>query len=168
MNKQYGILLSCLLWCGVATAAPPSDESLEEMMSIGNVHQLLDSVKVQMDGITKGAVNQALQGKELTPERQAILDRMQGKIAALMHDTLDWDTLKPMFFRVYRQSFSQEDVDGIIAFYKTPAGQAMISKMPLVMQNMMSEMTQMMKPMQQKMLEIQHETIEEMKKTTNP
>lgn len=168
MTKQHGILLTCLLWCGLACAAPPSDASLEEMMSIGNVHQLLDSVKTQMDGISKGAVNQALQGKELTPERQAIIERMQDKIAVLMHDTLDWDTLKPMFFRVYRQSFTQEDVDGIIAFYKSPAGQAMISKMPLVMQNMMSEMTQMMKPMQQKMLEIQHETLEEMKKTASP
>jgi uncharacterized protein len=165
MNKQRGILLSCLLWCGVAAAAPPTDASLEEMMSVGNVHLLLDSVKAQMEGTMKGVANQALQGKNLTPERQAIMDRMMEKMAAVTRDTLDWDTLKPMFFRVYRQSFTQEDVDGIIAFYKTPAGQAMISKMPLVMQNMMAEMGQMMKPMRQKMVEIQHEAIEEMKKT---
>ena len=148
MNKPSGILICCLLWCGVASAAPPTDESLEELMSAGNVHQLLSSVQSQMEATMKGAANQALEGKSLTPERQAIVDR----------------SLKPMFFRIYRQSFSQEDVDGIIAFYKTPAGQAMISKMPLVMQNTMAEMRQMLKPLQQKMVEIQQEAIDEIER----
>ena len=137
-------------------------------MSLANVQHLLDGVKAQMDGVMKQASNQVLQGQNLTPERQAIMDRMLDKMAAVSRDMLDWEALKPVFLRVYRQSFSQEDIDGMIAFYKTPAGQSMLSKMPLVMQNMMAEMGQMMKPMQQKMMEIQHEAIEEMKKTANP
>jgi len=41
---------------------------------------------------------------------------------------------------------------------ETAAGQAMIKKMPLVMQNVMGEMQSVMKPMQVKMREIQRET----------
>jgi hypothetical protein len=54
----------------------------------------------------------------------------------------------------------------MLAFYKTPAGQAMINKMPLVMQNVMSEMKDLVGPMQQKLQQIQRETLQEMKDAT--
>lgn len=34
---------------------------------------------------------------------------------------------------LYAQHFSQEEVDGLIAFYRSPAGEALVNKMPLVM-----------------------------------
>ena len=43
------------------------------------------------------------------------------------------------------------EIDGMIAFYKTPAGQAVIKKMPALMQQIMAEMPAMMGPLMQKM-----------------
>jgi hypothetical protein len=70
-----------------------------------------------------------------------------------------------MYMRVYHESFTQSEIDGIIKFYKTPAGKAMINKLPLVMQNVMNEMQEMIKPMQSKMMQIQREAIEQIKAT---
>ena len=67
-----------------------------------------------------------------------------------------------MYLRTYRASFTQDELDGMMAFYKTPAGIAMTKKMPLVMQNVMGEMQSVMKPMQVKMREIQRETMQEL------
>lgn len=39
----------------------------------------------------------------------------------------------------------------MIAFYKTPVGQTVIHKMPLIMQNTMTEMQTMIGPMMQRM-----------------
>ncbi len=105
---------------------------------------------------------QAMQGRTVTPERQAVLDRMQAKMEAALDEMLNWDALQAMYLRTYRASFTQDELDGMMAFYKTSAGQAMIKKMPLVMQNVMGEMQGMMKPMQVKMREIQRETMEEL------
>jgi len=39
--------------------------------------------------------------------------------------------------RSMRKVFSEEEIDGIISFYKSPAGKAMIEKSPLLMQRVM-------------------------------
>jgi hypothetical protein len=66
-----------------------------------------------------------------------------------------------MYVRVYQKSFSQEEVDGMIAFYKTPTGQALLNKMPLVMQNTMTEMQQMIQPMMKRVQQMQQEIVAE-------
>ena len=42
----------------------------------------------------------------------------------------------------------------MITFYKTPTGQALLNKMPAVLQNTMVEMQQLMQPMMQRMRQI--------------
>ena len=70
--------------------------------------------------------------------------------------------MEPMYLRIYRKSLSQSDVDGMIAFYKTPAGQAVINKMPLILQNTMAEVSQMMGPMMQRAERMQQDLIAEL------
>jgi uncharacterized protein len=65
--------------------------------------------------------------------------------------------------RVYQATYTQDDVDGLIAFYKTPAGQALINKSPLMMQNMMDEMRTLMRPMIQRIAQIKKEAEQDMK-----
>ena len=51
----------------------------------------------------------------------------------------------------------------MIAFYKTPAGQALINKNPLLMQNTMDEMRALMRPMMQRINQIKNEGEQELK-----
>jgi len=163
---KYWPLLACLLIAGPVLAkndAPASDESIRELLAITDAHKLIDTVRGQVDAMVNSSSQQALQGKTITPERQAILDRMRTKMEAVIDDMLNWDTLQGVYLRTYRASFSQSELDGILKFYKTPAGQAMIKKMPVVMQNVMGEMQGLLQPMQQRMQEIQRETLQELK-----
>jgi uncharacterized protein len=147
----------------IAKEAPPTEESIQQLLELTNVHQLLNEMKGQMDGFMSNAVRSAQQSQTITPERQAILDRMREKMTAAVNESLNWDNLLPMYVRIYQASLTQRELDGIIDFYQSPAGQAYTKKMPLIMQNVMSEMQAMMKPLQQKLLEIQKETTQELK-----
>jgi uncharacterized protein len=158
-------LIACLVLAGPAIAndAPASDESIRELLAITDAHKLIDTVRAQVDSMVTASSQQAMQGKTVTPERQAILDRMRTKMEGVIDEMLSWDTLQSLYLRTYRASFTQHELDGIIKFYKTPAGQAMIKKMPVVMQNVMGEMQGLLQPMQQRMQEIQRETVQELK-----
>jgi uncharacterized protein len=147
----------------VAKEAPPTEESIQQLLELTNVHQLLNEMKGQMDGFMNNAVRSAQQSQTITPERQAILDRMREKMAAAVNESLNWDNLLPMYVRIYQTSLTQRELDGIIDFYQSPAGQAYTKKLPLIMQNVMSEMQAMMKPLQQKLAEIQKEATQELK-----
>jgi hypothetical protein len=115
----------------------------------------------QMDSYMKQVLQQVTQGQRITPEMQKDIDRRQAEMMAGIKEVLDWNKLEPMYVRVYQKSFTQGEVDGLIAFYKTPTGQALLTKMPVVMQNTMSEVQEMIKPMMQHMERMQQEIVAE-------
>jgi hypothetical protein len=81
-----------------------------------------------------------------------------------MREELSWEKLEPMYLEIYRKSFNQEEVDGILAFYKTPAGAAMIKKMPLVLQESMVAVQKNMGPMMARMQKAIEEALAELEK----
>ncbi|MBE9063129.1 DUF2059 domain-containing protein [cf. Phormidesmis sp. LEGE 11477] len=50
-------------------------------------------------------------------------------------EKIDYEELNRLIIPIYAQHFTIEDLDAIIAFYRTPAGQAVIEKMPMVLQD---------------------------------
>lgn len=57
------------------------------------------------------------------------MNKFADQIAARM----DWQKLKPDYIKLYADVFEEEEIDGMVAFYKTPAGHAMIEKMPTLL-----------------------------------
>jgi len=166
MNKLLATALVWMLICGGAAAAnnaPASDASIREMLELTNSRQMLDSVKGQMTAMMNTTMQNVTRSQTITPERQAVLDRMSAKISAVLADMLNWDDMLPMYLRTYRAAFTQDEIDGVIKFYKSPAGKAYVKKMPVVMQNVMKEMPEFIKPVQEKMAAIQKESIQELK-----
>lgn len=80
----------------------------------------------------------ALKDKPLTPQEQRALDVMPVKLMAVMRKEFSWQKLKPMYIQIYRETFEQEEIDGMLTFYASPAGQAVINKMPIVLQKSMT------------------------------
>ncbi len=145
---------------------PASDESIRQLLEVAQARKLVDSVMKQMDTLMLQTIQEATRGQPIPPKVQKQVDKNQAEVVALLKDVLDWKKLEPMYVRVYQKTFSQQEVDGMIAFYKTPSGQAVIGKMPTVMQNTMEEMQSMMGPVMQKMQKMQQDVIAEMKAET--
>ena len=140
---------------------PPSEASIEQLLEVGQAHKLVDTMTAQMDGYMKQIMQQATQGQHITPEIQKGIDKREAEMMSMLKEMLDWDKLEPMYVRVYQKSFTQGEVDGMVAFYKTPIGQALLTKMPAVMQNTLNEMQQMMQPMMQRMQRMQQDVVAE-------
>ena len=140
----------CAGLCGAQTPAPASEASIKELLKLTNAKSLVDNLGPQMQGMMKTTVRQATQGKTLTPQQQKAFDDMQTRMTAIYTQEMSWERLEPMYIRIYQGSFSQSEVDGMIDFYHSPVGHSMITKMPLVMQNMMVEIQKLIVPMAQK------------------
>jgi uncharacterized protein len=46
--------------------------------------------------------------------------------------------MRPGYVKAYSETFSEEEIDGILAFYESPAGRAMQAKMPILMPKIMA------------------------------
>ena len=67
-----------------------------------------------------------------------------GRSRAPMSDARGDVVLKPKIAGIYRETFSQEELDGLIAFYESPVGRAYIAKMPVAMAKTMAMSQQQM------------------------
>jgi hypothetical protein len=159
--------LMLVLWISFLAAvvhaadAPPSEASIRELLEVTHARQMIGSVMTQMDTLMKNAMQQITQGQQPTPEVQKIYDKAHSDVLAGIKEQFTWEKLLPMYVRIYQKSLTQKEVDGIVAFYKTPAGQALINKIPTVMKDSMEEMNQMMQPMMQRIQQMQQDMVAE-------
>jgi len=121
-----------------AQAAPPSDASIEALMQVTRVESTMDSMYAGMEQAMRQIMAQSLKDKKLTAQQQRALDLVPAKFVGVMREEMSWQKMKPMYLQIYRETFDQADVDGMLAFYTSPAGQALIRKMPLVIQKSMA------------------------------
>jgi hypothetical protein len=154
------ILASPAAWAG---GQPPSDKVILELLDVGNARGMMSQMRADSGTRLDTALKQMVRGLPMTPERQAVLDRMQTQINAVIDRALDWDAIQPLYMKLYRESFTQEEMNGMLKFYRTPAGQAMLKKLPLLMQNTMTEISAMMKPTIGLIARLQAQGIEEIK-----
>lgn len=126
--------LTALLASFAVQAAPASQESVEALLTVTKTEAMLDSLYAGMDKMMRQSISQSLQGKSLSEEQQRALDDVPTKFIAVMREEMSWQKIKPMYVQLYRETFEQEEVDGMLAFYASPAGKALINKMPIVMQ----------------------------------
>ena len=87
---------------------------------------------------------------------------MKDRMVALVQGEFAWEKLEPMYLRIYKESFTEEEVAGMLSFYKTPAGQAVIYKMPALMQKSMLEVQKMMFGFAPQIQKIQQDFVAEM------
>jgi len=144
-----------------ADPAPPSDASLKKLLEVAQAHQTLDALKGQLDSMMQNIFQQVTAGQKVTPEMQKSFDQGRAEASAMFNEIMTWEKMEPIYLRIYRKSLSQSEVDGLIAFYQTPAGQAMIHKLPVIMQNSMAEVGQLMGPMMKRAEQMQKELMAE-------
>ncbi len=52
-------------------------------------------------------------------------------------EKFSWKNFQDDFIAVYAEVFSEDELRGLIKFYRTPLGQKLVNKMPLVQQKLM-------------------------------
>jgi hypothetical protein len=144
-------------------SATPTDASIKQLLEVAQSHRLVDSVMLQMESLMQQTIAQATKGQSIPAKVQKDIDRRRDEVVTLMKELLDWQKLEPLYVRIYQKTFTQQEVDGMIAFYKTPAGQAVIAKMPIAMQTTIDEMQGLMGPAMQKLQQMQQDIVAELK-----
>lgn len=146
--RRLGATLSATALLGLAPAAAwsaqPSVESIETLLAITQSERLLETANADVERYMRGGIQNALQGRQPTPRQQQAIDQMVRDSAAIMRQDLQWAQLRPLFVQIYQTNFTQEEIDGQIAFYRSPTGAAVVQKMPAVMQATMGAMQQRM------------------------
>ena len=149
--------------CGGAHAAPASDASIVQLLAVMQTEKMMDGAFAVMDQSMRQTMTMATRDQNLTDAQRQVLDNNQVKIARIIRDEMSWDKMSPLYLQIYRESFTQEEVEGLIAFYQSPTGVAFVQKMPAVMQKTSVLMQDRMGPMMARVQAAVRESVEEAK-----
>jgi uncharacterized protein len=152
--------LSSPVW---SADAAPGDASIHQLLEVMQAQKLVDSMTGQLNGMMLKSAEQANGGAPLGADEQKIVERGVGKLSDLIKQQMSWPQLEPMMIDIYRKSFSQKEVDDLLVFYRSPSGQAVIQKMPVVMQQSMAASQAKMQAIVPQMRQIDADMVKELK-----
>ena len=112
----------------------------------------------------KASLQQATKEKPLSADEQAVLDPAAGQNGRRHEGGVKLEQNEGPICQAYREMFSQEEIDGLIAFYRTPVGQSLVSKQPELMKRTMTIMQQCLAPMMQRIQKMSEATALELQK----
>ena len=127
-------VVALLLGTSVALAQDAGKAAkVEEMLRLTKTDEMMQQVMSQMKTMSMDQFE-----KNLPPEEKAKAREQQQKIFDLVSAKMSWEKFKPAIVQIYAEVYTDEELDGILAFYRSPAGHAMIEKMPQLMSRTMA------------------------------
>ncbi len=141
-------LLSLAAFMPAASAQALAKEAkINRILNLSGSQSMLDEM---IRGVTlqNEATLKSIAGPDASPERVAKAQEMMTKVMALVRGQISWEKMRPLFVKLYDETFTDEEITGLLAFYETPAGRSYLTKIPTMTQKMMAlAQSQMMQVM---------------------
>lgn len=123
--------------------AQASKESIDELIAIAQIDKatqmafepIIENLNASLDSYKSNYLSQ----NKTNSSQKILLVKRIADIKQVIKDDLSWKSQAPMYARVYSETLTQDEVNGIIAFYKSPAGEAWLKKTPLIFQKAKQE-----------------------------
>jgi hypothetical protein len=135
---------------------------VDELIAVMHMDRMMDQMTEALKTQTDQMLKQAPGMEALTPEKQKLVDDYEAQSAKIILDSVGWKALQPEFVAMYMKTFSEDEIDGIVAFYKSPAGQAMLIKMPQLMTASMEIAQRRMQEVEPQLQQLQEKFLKEM------
>jgi hypothetical protein len=101
----------------------------EQLIALLHVDRLVTQV---IDNVMKQSADIAMRksGGKMTPAQQAALSDFQKKLGAVIEPQIGWkEVAEPEYVRLYASTYTDEELDAMLTFFKSPAGVAFLGKM---------------------------------------
>jgi uncharacterized protein len=128
----FCLMFTLLLPAAFADQAS-KEAKAEEYFRLMKMDRMLEQQMLIMTQQFKSGYLQQVMGLKVPPEQEKEMQSMMDKMSALVTNALSWEKLKPDFVKIYAEAFTETQLEEMIAFYKSPTGQAMVEKSPELM-----------------------------------
>jgi hypothetical protein len=159
----------------VKTPDPPKAALIEDLIvalkAEQNLQQMMQTINASMQSQVKQIVDSQLKnvsdGSPEDAERRrtmaADVQDFERRLLDLTQAHMSWQTMKPVYVAMYDETFTADELQPLVVFFKSPAGQAYVEKMPLLIGNTMKRMQQVVAGMMPDIQKLNAEFVQQMK-----
>jgi hypothetical protein len=144
--KRLAFVLVLLFCLPVSLRADDASKraKVQEMLDLLHIDRTMDQLMTLLQKQATAATNAQMSSSGASADQKARVDAFQKQLFDYIDSQLSWKSMQADYVDMYAQTFTEDEIDGMLAFYKSPAGTAMIAKTP--------ELTQKSSAMAQKKL----------------
>ena len=133
MKKSIIPMITIMIFLVAPAVAGQKEDLAKEMLNLTDMQKMMDQMVAQVQQM------QASQLKSLNiPEKdKEKFLQFQKKLTKKFFDAMSWKKMEPEYITLFSSVYTVEELKAIVAFYKSPAGQSMLKKHPMLMQKSM-------------------------------
>ena len=130
------VLLSCAL---LAAFFPAHADDASKTAKVHELFRLikLDELSAQMMNQVMSQVNSGMMqqviGVHLSVADQKKVDDFSGQVQLIVSNALSWKSLEPEYTKLYADAYTEQQLDDLLTFYRSPTGQAVVEKTPILL-----------------------------------
>jgi uncharacterized protein len=130
-TPRIALLLVLVLCLPLAARADEASHraKAQEMMNLLHTEKM---VQLNADNMIKqiAAAGDKAAGPDAGPDARAKVADFEKRAQEMIDAQIGWKAMQDKFLDIYVKAFTDEQLDAIIAFYKSPAGLALTATMP--------------------------------------
>jgi hypothetical protein len=132
-SRRLAFLLALALSCSLTARADEASHRAKanEVMVILHTQPMVHNISETLKKKIADAADQ-IAGPAPTESGKAKVVDFEKKANQIIDAQLGWETMQARFTDIFAKNFTEEQLDSIIAFYKSPAGVALLETMPTV------------------------------------
>ena len=135
--RKILVLATAFLINSNAYALPASQESVETLLEISGAESITQSTYVLMEQVLRVFASEQVKGNRLNADQQRRFDAAYAKLQSIIRPEFSWKAMKPRYVQIYQETFDQQEIDGLIALYRSPVGVAYVAKSPALTEKLM-------------------------------
>ena len=170
MRSMHTVVLSiCLTSLSLASAQAVDATRRAKAAQMLEVTETDGMMKEQMAGLEariNGMAKEQAGGPNMTAQQTKLMNDYLKQVSTITDGEISWEKLRPLVVDKYAAEFTDEQLDAIIAFYKSPAGKALVEKTPAMAQQTMTMVQERIKLVQPQLIAVTKTYEEQMKAAT--
>ena len=135
---------------------------VEQLFAVMHIEQTFNQMMQQVIAQNQSMVAGLFPEIDRDPKQKAEYDAFMARVMTMVQSSFSWKAMEPEYAKIYLDTYSDEEITGMLAFYDSPVGRSVLTKTPKVLEassavamDRMNELTpklrEMMKTEMQKM-----------------
>jgi uncharacterized protein len=165
VRRTACLLLTVAMVCQHSPYADTTSKArkVREMLVALHLEQMTNRIERAQEDRVEAISQQQLAGATLDADQKKAYDEFRAKVVELLRSSASWKALEPDFVKLYSDAYTEEEIDGILAFYGSPVGRAMLAKAPQLTEQSIAisqrRMTELAPKVQALMDQFLHDTL---------
>ena len=157
MKRWLAIFFVVMVVAPVGARADEASKTakVKELFALTHLDRSLERMRSSMAQQVQLTAKNAAGTDQMTPEKQKIQQEFIDNSMKVVDQDFSWAVLEPAYVKLYSDTYTEQELDGILVFYKSPAGQALLTKAPQVSEGVMEIVHSHMGDFQPKMQSLQ-------------